>query len=373
MTSGFVANLAAILTPAGIFWAAVILGLSVFLHELGHFWAARRQGVAVPIFSVGMGPVIWSKTVRGTDWRLSLLPIGGYVIVDGKGPSLNEDGSANAPTHGYAALKPRGKAAVLAGGVIVNGLLALGLMTASVKLQGLPAPEVARVSSVVAGSEAERLGLQAGDLITHIGGQPLQTLAGGRDGYTALGEALKISGQKEFLLRRGGETVPLSFVWRAKDERGAQRLLGVRYGPEMRTAALDESFVQAARVLREMVPNMLRGIGNMFLDFFSLRFQPKDEASVGGPLRITEVVGQASAEGAATLLFVGAMINLSFALFNALPIPGLDGGQMLLLAIEALRGRPLSPKTEQSATLAGALLVLGLTVWVALRDVARLL
>lgn len=166
-------GMAAALTPLGLLWTAIIFGVSVFLHELAHYGLARAQGVRVNSFSVGMGPVLFKKLWRGTEWRVSLLPIGGYVEIDGMAPVEDADGQWRLPTRGFAALPAWGKIAVLLAGPLTNLLLTLGLMTVSFTSQGIPALDRARIESVETGSRAQALGLRAGDVITAIDGQDI--------------------------------------------------------------------------------------------------------------------------------------------------------------------------------------------------------
>ena len=106
-----VQGIAAALTPLGLVWTAIIFGVSVFLHELAHYALARVQGVKVNSFSVGMGPVLYKKYWKGTEWRVSLLPIGGYVEIDGMAPEEDAGGQLRQPTRGFAALPAWGKIA----------------------------------------------------------------------------------------------------------------------------------------------------------------------------------------------------------------------------------------------------------------------
>ena len=138
----FINGLTAALTPLGLFWMVIILGLATFLHELAHYALARWQGVAVKSFSVGMGPVLLRRMWCGTEWRISALPLGGYVEIDGMAPVEGEDGKMHPPTTGYAALPLLGKIAVILAGPLMNLVLALGLMTALFPHRVWPCPNV---------------------------------------------------------------------------------------------------------------------------------------------------------------------------------------------------------------------------------------
>lgn len=365
-------SLAAVLTPAGLLWTALIIGIATFLHELAHYALARMQGVAVKSFSVGMGPVFFRRHWRGTEWRLSLLPIGGYVEIDGMAPEPDDAGKATQPTRGFAALPALGKIAVLLAGPLMNLLVAIGLMTLSFTSQGVPAPDRVRIESVVAASAAQRLGLQAGDVITAIDGRdiPESLKIQGRTapGWEAVRDTLTRAGRHSFTVERAGATRQVAFDWQPT-QGGQRQLLGIRYGPDVRPATVPVAVATAFQVTAEAVPQVLRAFAGLFQRFLTLDLS-RDE-NVSGPIGTAEIVSRAAALSPWALVQVGVLLNLSLAFFNLIPIPGLDGGRILLVLIGALRGRPLSFSQEQAINLAGFAFVMLLMVFVVVRDVSR--
>lgn len=365
-------GLGAALTPTGLVWTLVIIGLATFLHELAHYALARVQGVAVNSFSVGMGPVLLRRSWRGTEWRLSLLPIGGYVEIDGMAPDLAEDGTARAPERGFARLPAWGRVAVLLAGPLMNLLLAIALMTLVFTSQGVPVLDRARIEQVQAGSRAETLGLRSGDVITAIDGQDIPetiTTAGKETaGYLRVIETLKVAGQHTFTVERAGTPRTVTFDWQPTVN-GQRQLLGIHYGADQRRVSLPVALGTAGRVTAEAVPQVIRSFAGLFQRFLTLNFTR--DPGVSGPIGTAEIVSQAAALSPWALVQVAILLNLSLAFFNLIPIPGLDGGRILLVLVGALRGRPLTFSQEQAINLAGFAFVMLLTVFVVVRDVSR--
>lgn len=369
-------SLAAVLTPAGLLWTALIIGIATFLHELAHYALARWQGVAVKSFSVGMGPVFFRRQWRGTEWRLSLLPIGGYVEIDGMAPEPGDDGAPRQPRRGFAALSAWGKIAVLLAGPLMNLLVAIVLMTLSFTAQGIPTPNTdrAEIGRVNPGSRAESLGLRAGDVIVAVDGRDIPesfTLAGqDTPGWQLVAETLKRSGNRSFTVERAGARIRVPFSWQAQVN-GQRQLLGIAYGPEIVSVpvAFPAALARSFQVTAEAVPQVLRAFAGLFQRFLTLDLS-RDE-NVSGPIGTAEIVSRAAALSPWALVQVAVLLNLSLAYFNLIPIPGLDGGRILLVLVGAVRGRPLSFSQEQAINLAGFAFVMLLMVFVVVRDVSR--
>ena len=365
-------GIAAALTPLGLLWTAIIFGVSVFLHELTHYAAARAQGVRVSSFSVGMGPVLFKRRWKGTEWRVSALPLGGYVEIDGMAPEEGPDGALRNPTRGFAALPAWGKVAILLAGPLTNLLLTLILMTTSFAAQGVPALDRARIESVQAGSRAQALGLQAGDVITAVDGQDLPEARqqGGEQvaGYEGVGAALRQAGRHTFTVERGGQVKQVAFDWQPTLN-GKRQLLGIRYGPDVRRVGVGTAFVTSLDTTVQAVPQLVRAFTGLFKKFFTLDIS--QDQNVSGPIGTAEVISRAAALSPWALVQVATLLNLSLAFFNLLPIPGLDGGRILLVLVGALRGRPLSFQQEQAINFGGFAFVMLLTLFVLVRDVSR--
>jgi regulator of sigma E protease len=348
----------------------VILMSAVLVHELAHYLNARSVGVPVRAFSIGFGPVLWRTTWRGTEWRISLLPLGGYVDLPGMAPKVNEDGSVQHPDEGMALKTLPEKVWVLIGGVLANFALGVVLVTAAVQLEpgyreittGAPVGvSGARIAGVADGSVAAAIGLQAGDVISSINGvrdpTPEQVIAQIRES-----DGLTIA------LLRDGRRVDTSTPWPPEgvDERP---LLGIQITPvsveSVRVlTALGESAWFGLRIVPDMVTGFVRGFGG------ALTGSTGDD--VAGPVGIVTMVNQSVQIGLAPVLMLAAIINLSLAVFNLLPIPGLDGGRMLLATVAAIRRKPFRPGQEETIHFFGVMAVLAMIVLITFNELSGL-
>ncbi len=349
----------------------VILLVSVMIHELAHYVNARSAGIPVRAFSIGFGPVLLRWNWRGTEWRLSLIPLGGYVDLPGMGPKVADDGTLLPADEGFAKATLPQKLWVLSGGVIANFILGVVLVTSVIMLEPAFRAETSGqtfemetfIGSVAPGSVAESLGLQAGDVVIRAGGEQ----APEADRIPEI--VSTYSGELDLVVMRDGSPVELSVDWPPAT---GERLLGITIGSQAVNAPavpLGAAFVEAlsysVRAVPMMVSGYIRGFGGVLIGSGS--------GDIGGPVAIVSAVNQAAQIGLAPVLLLAAIINLSLAVFNLLPIPGLDGGRMLLAIISGIRGRPFRPGQEETIHFFGIMAVLLLIVLVTFSDIGRLL
>lgn len=355
------------MTTALVFVA--ILFSAVMVHEFAHYLNARSVEVPVRAFSVGFGPILWRRRWRGTEWRLSAIPLGGYVDLPGMAAEPDEHGELRHPSGGMADKSLPAKLWVLIGGVIANFVLGTLLLTAAVLLEPgyralttgeSPVVHGTVVVQVVEGSLAERAGLQAGDRLVGVDGVrdpvPDETVAAIR----AAAGSLSLS------YERAGTVDTVEVAWPPADTpAGETPVLGVQLGPAQvegvaAWTAFGESAAFAVRAVPEMVSGFVRGFGS------ALSGRPSEE--VAGPVGMVGLVSDAARIGVAPVLLLAALINFSLAVFNLLPIPGLDGGRMLLATVVAARGRPFRPGQEEAFHMIGILAVLALIVLITLQE-----
>ncbi len=351
-----------------------VLMTAVLVHELAHYLNARSIGLPVRAFSIGMGPVIARWRAKGTEWRLSLLPLGGYVDLPGMAPKVAEDGTLSHPDEGMAVRPLHQKLWVLVGGVLAN--YALGILLLAIAVVLAPsyrevvtgvAPEVegAVIAGVADGSIAAELGLTTGDRLASIGAVVDPTPAQAVDAIRSATE-LRLT-----ITSAEGVTREVVAPWPPVDlAEGETPLLGVQLVPASVPAvgfptALAESAAFGVRVFPEMVVGFVRGFGS------ALTGRPNDD--VAGPVGMVNMVGQAAQVGVAPVLLLAALINFSLAVFNLLPIPGLDGGRMLLATVIAVRGRPFRPGQEEAINFVGIAAVLALIVLITVQELGGLL
>ena len=356
----------------------VVLTVVVFVHEMGHFLVGRWCGVGVKAFSIGFGPEIvgWNDR-RGTRWKLSAIPLGGYVkfVGDINGASVPDqealgrmDPSERAISFPAQALWKR--AAIVAAGPIANFLLAIAIFGGLVYANGRHVL-TPRIEVVQPGSAAERAGFQAKDLILAIDGRPVQSFSDMQRVVSArAGDRLSIE------VDRAGERVTLQAVPDLKENvtpLGKHRigLLGIQasrdpadlrhvtYGPveSVRLGALESWYV----------------IDRTF-DYLGKLIVGRESADqLSGPIRIAQVSGQvASLGGIAGLISLIAVLSVSIGLINLFPIPLLDGGHLLFYAIEGARGRPLSDRAQEIGFRIGLAIVLMLMLFSTWNDIVHL-
>jgi regulator of sigma E protease len=354
-----------------------VLTAVVFVHELGHFLVARWCGVAVKTFSIGFGPEIAGFTDRhGTRWRLSWIPLGGYVkFIDDEnaasaGQKSLEQLSPEDRTRSFQGKSLGQRAAVVAAGPIANFIFAILIFTAIFALFG-ERITAAKVDIVNPGSAAERAGFLPGDRVISIDGQTIGSFS----------EMQRIVGTSpdqplHFVVDRGGKTVEITATPERKeitDHFGnviRLGLLGIQRSasPDDWTLKRHDPLTAFGMALKECYFVISRSLGYLY-DVVTGR-EAADQ--LGGPIRIAQVSGQVATAGFVALLNLAAIISVSIGLLNLFPIPMLDGGHLLFYSIEAIRGRPLSESTQEIGFRIGLAFVLMLMIFATWNDLIHL-
>lgn len=355
-----------------------VLTLVVFFHELGHFWVARRAGVRVVTFSLGFGPEIAGFYDRhGTRWRLSAIPLGGYVkfFGDEDAASVPDQAQLN---HMSAAERRESfffqplkwRAAIVAAGPIANFILAIVIFSLVFMVFGRQ-ETAPRVDQVSVGSAAERAGFKPGDLVLSIDGSPVESFA---DMQRIVG--INAGQPLAFRVERGGAEVGLMATPELKEVKDG-------FGNVHRTGLLgiSRSLAQGDITTRRYGPVEAVGMGvqetwfvvTRTFDYLGGLIVGRESADqLGGPIRIAQVSGQVATYGIGALLSLAAVLSVSIGLLNLFPIPMLDGGHLLFYAFEAVRGRPLSARTQDIGFRIGLALVLMLMIFATWNDVLHI-
>ncbi|MGA8387974.1 MAG: RIP metalloprotease RseP [Pseudolabrys sp.] len=355
-----------------------VLTIVVFFHELGHFLMARLCGIKVLVFSIGFGPEIAGFNDRyGTRWKISAIPLGGYVKFFG------DDNAASVPDQAAAAsmsdadrkdsfmFQPvRSRAAVVAAGPIANFVLAIAIFAAIFMTVGKQTTS-ARVDTVQPASAAEVAGFKPGDLVTAINGEKIQSFSDmQRIVSISAGDTLSID------VDRGGAPITLKAtpqLKELKDNFGNVHRLGVlgisrSMSPgDIKTekAGPLRAVVMGAQETWFVVDRTLAYIGGVFVGR-----EAADQ--LGGPIRIAQVSGQVATAGFTALIHLTAVLSVSIGLLNLFPIPLLDGGHLLFYAIETIRGRPLSERAQEVGFRIGLAVVVMLMIFATFNDILRL-
>ncbi len=355
-----------------------VLTIVVFFHELGHFLVARWNGVRVLSFSVGFGPELFGfNDKHGTRWKVSAIPLGGYVKFFG---DESEASTPSTATLGAMSDQDRKvsfhhkrvgqRAAIVAAGPIANFLLAIVIFAALFTFFGKPSTS-AQVDTVQPNSPAATAGFQSGDIVRSIDGSAIGSFSDmQRIVGTMAGQVLK------FTVERGGQSLELTATpeqREIKDSFGNVHRMGV-LGITRATKpgdAVTEKVDPLTAVwlgVKEtwfVVDRTLSYIAGIFVGR-----EPADQ--VGGPIRIAQISGQVATIGVAALIHLTAVLSISIGLLNLFPVPLLDGGHLLFYGIEALRGRPLSERAQEMGFRIGLCLVLMLMVFATYNDILHL-
>ncbi len=356
-----------------------VLTVIVFFHELGHFLVARWNKVKVDAFSIGFGPELFGFTdKRGTRWKVSAVPLGGYVkffgdenVASKPDASKLEGMSENEREGAFEHKAVWRRALVVAAGPIANFLLAIVIYTALFwtydDVQVSPI-----VGAVVEGSAAEEAGFQVGDKIVELDGNKVKT-------FRDISDATSINSGADmvFTVERNGEEVSLVATPRITEQTDPfgnsykVAMVGLRSGTgEKFITLIDlgpmEAFQKAVYQTWFTTVRTVHFIGELIMG-------RQDASELRGPIGIGHVTSQVATLGFGQLLSLAAIISISIGLMNLFPIPMLDGGHLLFYAIEAVRGKALSPRAMDIAFKMGLTCVLALMIFATSNDIFRLL
>ncbi len=370
----------------------VILSVVVFVHEWGHYYIARRNNVRVEVFSIGFGPEIFGWYDKsGTRWRVSAIPLGGYVKMFGMADEAEPDTSdSDAPRKKSAteflesgagddepaheltneekavsfAYKTVGqRAAIVFAGPAINFIFAVFLLATIAMTAGVPSVEVS-VGEVMEGSAAAAAGMANDDVIIRLNEAEVndprivQEIISASPGMTL-----------PLVVLRDGNEVMLSVTPQTANQDGKDvGRLGIRMQGAMGDYqqmnplsavwfGVEKTYTITAQALNN-IGKLLIGQGNF-----------KD---LGGPIAIAQMSGQAAEQGALQFFFFMAVLSINLGLINLFPIPILDGGHLLFMGIEAVRGKPLGERAQEYGFRIGLALVLLLMVSVTWNDLIRI-
>jgi regulator of sigma E protease len=379
-----------------LMWIAPILvfGLVIFVHELGHFVAAKMMGVYAPRFSIGFGPALWRRRYGETEYVLAAFPLGGYVRMasrEDEATAFLEGGSENSAvqpgnqkkdgfdpdamipfgpkpipeSRWFESKSLAGRLFIMLAGVTMNAVLAYVIYAGLIMSSGIPTPQTV-AAAVTPNRPAALAGIQAGDSIATLNGAPLPSWEVLLDRIgSSPGVPLTLG------LVRGGsplEVVVTPIAEEAPDPRtGIKRRVG-RIGMVAKEGFtpvnVSRALVEAWNITIDRGTAIFQTLGALFSRGVGV-------SELGGPIAIAQVSVQAARGGIENLLALIALISINVAVFNLLPIPILDGGQIVLNIAEAIKGSAFSMQTRERILKGGLFVIALLFVTVMFNDISR--
>lgn len=340
---------------------AAILSILIVIHELGHFLVAKRLGIRVEKFALGFGPKLFSRKVGETEYLVCAILFGGFIKM--AGDSAQE---ASGARDEFLSRSPGERAGIVFAGPMFNYILAFFSLWC-VFYFGYPRL-TNTIGELVAGMPAQKAGLQVGDKVVTVDGEPVpywDDLI--KRIHKAKGEALRLSvqrGDKRLELEMTPEAKEVETLWGRKVEVG---LIGIK--PSEDIVLVRYGFFEA---LGRGTASLLKMTGQTFVAiFYIITGTLSFKESVTGPLGIFSMTSIAVKIGFSAVVHVIGILSMSLAIFNVLPLPVLDGGHIFLAGIEKLRGRRLAQRTEEIINNIGLSFLIILAVFISFNDLIR--
>ena len=343
-----------------------VLGFLIFFHEMGHFLAAILQGIYVDGFSIGFGPSIIQKKYKDITYSFRAFPLGGFVSFPDE--EVNDINPKDANL-----LKNRPifqRVIVISAGVLANLILAYAILIINVTSIGIPfEPEPGILVLATQPEKAAAIsGLKPGDKILKIENN---TLGVGDEAVSNLVKKIQTSSEKKILIKveRDGALEELTLIPKNVDGKGT---IGAQLQPNRRketkkTKNVYELFEYTNKEFLSLLVKTIQGYKGLITNFSSTAQQ------LSGPVKIVEIGAQLSEQGGTGILLFAALISINLAVLNSLPLPLLDGGQLVFTLIEGLRGKPVPIKVQMAVTQSSFFLLVGLSVLLIIRDTSQLL
>ena len=347
--------------------AVLVIGILIFVHEFGHFLVAKLMGVRVEVFSLGFGPRLLGIKGGETEYRISLVPLGGYVKLYGE--QVEPFSYLQEPERAFALKKPWQKALVVLAGPLANFLFAVLVFWFLFSTVGsyIYPPKIGKV---LPGSPAEKAGLKPGDQILELNGEKVNS-------FEQL--VLKLRGSKlienvVLKVKRGNKIFTVKLKPELKEgynifgQKTKVPIIGIKASPEVihKKYGIFKGLIMAIKKVWEIT-------ALTFTAIFKLLAGELPFSTLGGPLTIGKMAGETARLGLPAYLSFSALLSVNLGIINIIPLPMLDGGHLVLYGIEAIRGKPLSLKTQEIIFKIGLALIIALSIAVFYNDIIKLL
>lgn len=337
-----------------IFSAIVIFGILVLIHEFGHFVMAKKTGMFVKEFAIGFGPKLISKKIGETVYSIRCVPLGGFNDIAGMDPSDGEAGERS-----YYRKPILHRMVVIVAGAAMNLLLPVFLFWGLIYFNGISSPSPEPVlGQVLNDTPAFRAGLQDGDRIVSMDGRDINSW----QEFTA--QVINGAGQSyKVVFERNGKRQETTLT-PEYNEQAKRFLVGVYGDVIVKQVGVVEAFALAIERNVFIIRRMVSGIGEIIFG---------DAAGdVSGPIGVVQMTGEMANAGMLPLIHFVALLSLNLGIVNLLPIPALDGGHVVLLLLEALRGKPLGAKALNYIQMAGIACLTTIMLFATKNDIVRI-
>lgn len=344
----------------------IVLGVLIFAHEFGHFIVAKILGVGVEKFSLGFGPRIFGKKIGMTDYRISAIPLGGYVKMVGEAPDSELDESMIALSFSHKSVLKR--SLIVLAGPAFNFFLSVAIFFGFFEISGLPIMQP-EVGSVQEGMPAYVAGVQAGDRIVAVDGEPvtqwdeMAEIITQRGGSTLEFELLR--DDTIISLKITPKQVPSQNIFGEKIDK---YVIGITASGEFTIERLNpiEAVVEGVLQTWQIAKLTVLSVGKILAGTLSAK-------TIGGPIMIAQLAGEHAKAGMANFIFFIALLSVNLGILNLLPIPVLDGGHLMFFFFEAVTRKPVNLKMREVAQQIGIFVIILLMVFVFYNDIARVL
>ena len=340
----------------------LILGVIVVSHEFGHFSIARRNGIRVNEFDIGFGPTLFKKRVGETDFCIKLLPVGGACLFEGE-DVLEEENLKDLPADAFLNAPVGARIATVLAGPVANFVIGYLFALIIVAFCGTDLPVI---TTVIEDSAAMEAGLMDGDSIVKINGERIHLYR-----EISLESMMNYGEPLEITYERDGErnTVTLTPKF---DEEDNRYYIGIMGSGSYHKCSAAEVFLYGFYEIEYWFRVTIKSLGSIFTGHFS-----KDDIS--GPVGVVQAVNTTYTEAqpygpmviVMSMLNLATLLTINLGIFNLLPLPALDGGRLVFLLIEAVRGKPIPPEKEGMVHLAGFMALIALMVFVMFNDISH--
>jgi len=345
----------------------IVLGVLIFFHELGHFLVARMFGIGVSTFSLGFGPKLFSFVSGKTEYRLSAVPLGGYVSLVGEADDEENVPDQFTPEEKFSGRPPWQRTLVVAAGPVFNFILAWfifwGLFWSGGQLE-----LVSEIGEVADNSPAYEAGLKPGDRVIEVDGRKI----------TYWDDMVLFIQQSQgdplnFLVQRNSDVLSFTVTpeMATRENIFGEEIITPQVGvvASGETVSIELSFFSAAGEGAAQTWMLMKLTVQGIIKLIE-RIIPLD--NIGGPIMIAQLVSEQTQEGLVNLLALTALISINLGLINLLPIPVLDGGHIVFNTVEMITGKPLNDRMKQIATRIGIAFILTLMAFAIINDVLRI-